>query len=305
MALFAEFRSKGKEQEWSLMAMHILLSNMPSQERELWHKEGTQGRVEMEFWPLELYKFVTRRWEDFEDARRSKRKRVKHKKRRRYSRNSKPLCPAAAAVSAALQGSVSMDKPESGVTNEGVCKQHCTDELGQDGHESDDAAYDCKSEDSNNPSESRDEKGLVSGSCYNEITSHHDWESSHGESAGERESGEDSSDCSGSSSEYETDSLYSDESADLPVESSRRNQNNEPEMDIIYQEVYRNGREPEGGGDCKLSHKSVNDSVREEEEDVRPGEPSGPSPDCEPKEAVSITATLKVVASPREAVTAS
>jgi hypothetical protein len=102
MALFAEFRSKGKEQEWNLMAMHILLCNMPSQEIELWHKGGTQERVEMEFWPLELYKFVTRRWEDFEDARRSKRIRVKHKKRRRCSKNSKPLHHAAAGVLTSL-----------------------------------------------------------------------------------------------------------------------------------------------------------------------------------------------------------
>jgi hypothetical protein len=156
IALFTEFRSRGKEQEWNLMAMHILLCNMPSQERELWHKEGTQERIEMEFWPLELYKFVIRRWEDFEDARRSKRNRVKHKKHRPCSRNSKPLHPAVAVVSVALQGAVSVGKPEPGTTDEGMCEYHRTNKPGQDGHESNDAACDCESEDSNNLGESRD-----------------------------------------------------------------------------------------------------------------------------------------------------
>jgi hypothetical protein len=153
------------------------------------------------------------------------------------------------------------------------------------GHESSDATYDCESEDSNNLCESGDGNGLVGGCGYNKITSHHDWESSCSDSAGERESEEDSADCSGSSSEYETDegSFYNDESADLPGESSRHDQNKEPKRDITYQSIYMSSREPEGGGDCELSHESENDSVSDEEEDVRPGESSGPSPDCEPE----------------------
>jgi hypothetical protein len=80
--LIVELRSKGKEQEWNLIAMHILWWIMPSNERELWYEEKIQERLEMEFWPLELYKFMTRRWEDIDDAKMRRRNRAKRGRKR-------------------------------------------------------------------------------------------------------------------------------------------------------------------------------------------------------------------------------
>jgi hypothetical protein len=69
----------------------------------------------------------------------------------------------------------------------------------------------------------------------------------------------------------------------MPGESSRHDQNNEPKRGTTNQSIYMSSHEPEGGGDCKLSHESENDSVSDEEEDVRTGESSRPSPDCKPE----------------------
>jgi hypothetical protein len=171
MALLAEFRSEGKEQEWNLIAMHILLWNMPSRERELWHEKRIQERLEMEFWPLELYKFMTRRWEDLEDTRMRRRIRAKPGKRRRRSNNPAPFHSTTIAVSAVAQGAAPPGEPEVGGADWGddahekdeeATEYHHDDEPGQDGDPGD-SACSCESEDSSDLSELEDNGRLTSG----------------------------------------------------------------------------------------------------------------------------------------------
>jgi hypothetical protein len=82
---------------------------MPSQERELWQAKLDLTQCKMESWPGDLYKFMIRRCNEFDDM--EIRKRVRAHRRKRHGRYFNGPAPLQSAMTAASEVRRWADQP--------------------------------------------------------------------------------------------------------------------------------------------------------------------------------------------------
>jgi hypothetical protein len=79
--MYVKLKAENRKEEWNLHAMQDMVALMPSREKERWLAHLDSMNCEMEYWPIELYKFMINRWNEIE---REKVRNMSRRARRAY-----------------------------------------------------------------------------------------------------------------------------------------------------------------------------------------------------------------------------